>query len=343
MVMMLLFRVVLLLGLCKVISSDLIDIAEHHHDPTRRQDLKSIFWMHIQKTSSWLGDFLIVWACPEFCRHELHHRAQHKHQATGNNHSLEIEPFYSKVDKHFKIKKNDNDMILKSSLMNCSVNFKSYHQGYGWHVPYKNKEMKNTVVTLFRKPSSRIISAYLFNIMLPAGLPNREDSQKIYHAIKSSSIPIHAYATTPGIASCQTKMMLGYFCGEDRNISTIDVNEAKRRVREDLYFFGLTEEPEASANLFLAMHSEDGAKPYRKRLEELVDPPFSFSSTRANSKHSKESHASLLEQLASTGWKDELDEIIYAQASRIFYRRCKEHEIATKFKSIEELMSHLHL
>lgn len=33
----------------------------------RRPELKTVFWMHIQKTSSWIGDLLAVWACPEFC------------------------------------------------------------------------------------------------------------------------------------------------------------------------------------------------------------------------------------------------------------------------------------
>jgi hypothetical protein len=308
--------------------------------------LKTIFWMHIQKTSSWLGNFLLVWSCPSFCIYDLQRRnitqAKLNDSATVVHHL----DYLVHVDEYFH-KHNVTRVQIqrRASIMNCSVNFESYYAGFGFHRPYNQPDrMNHTIVTLFRNPSSRVISAYLFDIMFPLGSRsyNGTSIEQMKKNIRRANNSILAYALSPGIASCQTKMMIGYNCGEDVPLNANDLDEAKRRLH-DLYFFGLTEESEASANLFLAMHFQDGGLPYRRSLEELSYPPFKFTTTRKNRKHSKDAHADLTRQLNESGWKDVHDEILFAEATKIFYERCQLYSIKTLFNSPDSLKTQLNL
>ena len=118
--------------------------------------------------------------------------------------------------------------------------------------------------------------------------------------------------------------------------------EAKRRLHEDFYFIGLTEEPMATANLFLTMHAEDGARRNIFSVDNLTDPPFVFSSQRQNKHHDTMNHQNLIKILNDFGWRDEKDEELYAEAARIFYWNCQLNGIKTKFKTTEELMAFEH-
>lgn len=138
-------------------------------------------------------------------------------------------------------------------------------------------------------------------------------------------------------------MMLGHWCGENVTLTSNQVAIAKARLGTDLYFFGLMEESEASANLFLAMHNQDGGNRSSRSLDSLKSPPFEFTKTRTNKKHSSSSHSILLKNLTESGWSDSIDDELYSEASRIFYLRCQQYQISTQFKSIDELMAHLHM
>lgn len=75
--------------------------------------------------------------------------------------------------------------------------------------------MKGTIITMLRDPTNRIISAFLFDVMIPIGFPvhSNEKRQEVKDNILKSEIPIQAYVNLPGISSCQTKMILGHYCG----------------------------------------------------------------------------------------------------------------------------------
>jgi hypothetical protein len=302
--------------------------------------------MHIQKTSSWFGNFLLVWSCADYLRQHLHDMKT----SSINEHLSGYNSLYEysmHVDKHFQslgVGDSTMGMLIRSAVMSCSVNF-AYTSCQGVHVPYKHSHMNHTIVTLLRKPTCRLISAFLYGIMLPMGFSKVIKSDEfdiVKHKIRNATSPIYAYATLPGIASCQTKMLLGHECGSNPSLTPADGQEAIRRLHEDTYFFGLTEEPEASVNLFLAMHSEDGTKPYRKTMTDMVDPPFKFTRKRMNDGHNYQTHQQLVYQLDSNGWKDEYDEVLYQEASEAFYRRCQQYKIPTRFASIDELMAYPH-
>eukprot|EP00602_Paraphysomonas_sp_CaronLab_P010339 CAMPEP_0185023208 /NCGR_PEP_ID=MMETSP1103-20130426/5899_1 /TAXON_ID=36769 /ORGANISM="Paraphysomonas bandaiensis, Strain Caron Lab Isolate" /LENGTH=122 /DNA_ID=CAMNT_0027555685 /DNA_START=378 /DNA_END=742 /DNA_ORIENTATION=- len=115
-----------------------------------------------------------------------------------------------------------------------------------------------------------------------------------------------------GIPSCQTKMVMGYKCGEDILFTEEDLEEVKRRIANDFAFIGLTEESKATYELFQAMFG----------VQHLPSPlPYAMM-YRKNSASSIELVGNLTRQLRNLGWTDPFDESLYEEAQRIFYSRC---------------------
>lgn len=182
-------------------------------DPYRVR-LDGVKWMHIQKTSSWLGDFLLLFACPH------------------------LRPLYdSRKNKVFFY-----DLVRQNTtlLEACEIPVVPNRDGsYGWHDPYHPSSSRNKLVTVFRNPEDRIISSFLFgDMMIPSGSVYSHN-QTLPSYIRESSTPLLAYASVPGFDSCQTKMVLGYYCGQDvKGVTSEGVAEAKRRIEYDFAFFG---------------------------------------------------------------------------------------------------------
>ncbi|KAJ1411627.1 hypothetical protein B484DRAFT_482615, partial [Ochromonadaceae sp. CCMP2298] len=197
---------------------------------------KSVFWMHIQKTSSWLGNFLLLWGCE-----------------TVRGYARASE---GRVVRYSVVARN-------ITALRCEVPFYTGNFGFGYHVPLPDlrslPHLNGSAVTLFRNPYDRVISSFMHgngihNIMFPIGFPNRASAKfTLRSQIRRSEFPIFTYASLPGIANCQTKMVLGRDCGRVADLSAEEVGEAVRRVRQDMRFVGLTEESDASAQLFVAM------------------------------------------------------------------------------------------
>jgi hypothetical protein len=160
---------------------------------------------------------------------------------------------------------------------------------------------------------------------------------EVRQRIIKADVPILAYAQTPGIASCQTKMMLGKNCGEDMEITQAELQEAIRRVRYDMKFIGLTEEPEASARLFLAMHpfplargsTAPTAVPISVNTTEMM-VSVTHLHTRTNHAHTPELNVKLRLDLSTHHWVDAPDEALYREAVAVFYERCGRYGIMTK-------------
>lgn len=179
-------------------DSDAVSLPKAYH----RDQLKSVYWMHIQKTSSWMGNLIALWACPEFCRYYVQKKFPNEKSFTSLHDKLMTVNYIDGAMSIIKINNNNTvnnnnhhkpkmidhrryeyhahelphnfnfqnpSGMLRSYLMNCSVNFDGFNQGYGWHQPLCSDVMRPLTMTLFRKPSSRVISAFLFEIMFPAG------------------------------------------------------------------------------------------------------------------------------------------------------------------------------
>lgn len=169
-------------------------------------------------------------------------------------------------------------------------------------------------------------------IMLPHGFKGREkNSKQIKRNISSSKYPILSYAMTPGISSCQTKMVLGHPCGGDVALHQSDIIEAIRRIRQDFKFVGLTEEPNASARLYLAMYVDEVIA-----NNNTIDIDYLLNrSNRKNTKISNATINSLTDVLKEQKWSDRYDEQLYEAAARIFYERCAVYSIVTEYVFIK--------
>jgi hypothetical protein len=177
--------------------------------------LAGVKWMHIPKASSWLGDFLLLYACPH------------------------LRPHYDSMQG--RVFFYDNINADPTLLNDCEVEIVKQVKEYGWHDPYMPSIANGTTVALFREPSDRIVSSFLFGtngMMIPTGnIYSRNNTLPAY--VAQSPFPVVSYASLPGFTGCQTKMVLGYACGDSKvQISPDMLQEAKRRVAIDFAFVG---------------------------------------------------------------------------------------------------------
>ena len=278
--------------------------------------LQPAFWMHIQKTSSWLGNFLLLWGCS---------------LVRGMSPSSKEHMLYAHLARNL-------------SRLQCEIPFYTGNFGFGYHVPL-NINMNRTAITLFRNPYDRVISSFMYGkgvhqIMFPLGFPDRAKRKfALRETIRKSEFPILSYVQLPGIASCQAKMTLGRECGETAEVTSGDIIEARRRIRFDLAFVGLTEESEASARLFLAMYpipfkdntisNEKRKKEEQSLLEAVNQAP------RTNRDHTAQANEDHKRVLLQHNWSDSADVGVYWEAVEVFYERCQGYGIKTKYsKSI---------
>lgn len=284
-------------------------------------NLPILSWMHIQKTSGWIGAYLLKKYCINNSTHTLPGvgRRQLRHDTTGR----------SKRNK-----KRQNHQLVKQHEgveHSCAVNLLP-EIAFGYHFPNNGKLLqRGTILTMFRNPLDRLISAYLFDPkggMLPMGYPHRGiDEAAIHSYINNATVPIVAYATLSAIPSCQTKMMLGYACGEDlqRQLTVDDEAEAKRRLHEDILVFGLTEDYQASFALFDATLAD-----YLQLAPELTHPVQTTTKRiRKNAQNDAVTNSRLRFQLEDNGWSDLPDEALYKEAGVLFCERCEAYNITT--------------
>ena len=176
--------------------------------------LRSIKWMHIQKTSSWIGDFLLLYSCPH------------------------LRPMYDRMDDQVFF--YDQVRTHPDLLTECEVEVTRGHDGaFGWHDPYLPAHIGNgTTISVFRKPEYRLISSFLFNMMIPTGNVYSDNNTLPEH-VRNAAQPLIAYANVPGMASCQIKMVLGHYCGKwISELSRADIEKAKHRVKHEFAFVG---------------------------------------------------------------------------------------------------------
>lgn len=283
--------------------------------PTKTS-LPSLFWLHIEKTGTSIGMTFYIYACPRVI------------EGLENGLAAKSAPWEGKS--------NYTCSKLERVPGACTSKIiRGHGQDFGWHLSYNNpKVMNGTVVTMFRHPTSRLLSAFLFDKdgmippgyardkfgELPRGWVRDRDLAIIKKKIRESEHPVKTYADTPGISSCMTKQVLGQTCGARIHLTQADLEEAKHRVAVDFVFVGLTEEYSASVSLFHAQFGDNvpGASKYERMKY------------RVNSQHTPKRNKLLKQELLSLGYKDYFDEELYAWAAAIFYHRCKMFNIRTR-------------
>jgi len=108
-----------------------------------RNDHKIVFWMHIEKTSSWMGDLMAVWACPQFCLTVIQDIKDRSiiDPSVKNNQITNVSlndwdgnnDYFNMFDNYLKNHRlaPSNNMMAASAIMNCSVSFDGYESGDG--------------------------------------------------------------------------------------------------------------------------------------------------------------------------------------------------------------------
>jgi len=270
-----------------------------------------ISWLHIQKTSSWLGRYINI----RFCSNVTN--------VTDINPKLTLYPHSYDGEIH-----------------NCTTRVsQDYHWPYG-QVGLREYHVKNrTILAMFREPRDRLISAFLYIAggMYPSGFPNHGSlvKKKIRQNVLNSTVPIMTYSRIPGIQSCQYKMLYGYLCGQPVEpnlylpapyeylppVSRIDL---RRRLEHDILAFGLTNEFHASHALLEILVP----KYYNQYI--VNHTQFNLPRIRTSLRNVGRKHDSLEQDLIKYGWEDTPDNTLYEVAKEIFCERCMKYNIPTQ-------------
>ena len=257
----------------------------------RRGPRPCLFWLHVQKTGTAFGATLAAAGCPE-------------------------QPKQRNVRKWSDA---------------CS-----YALGAGSHThsPYiRARHGVGTAVTLIRSPRARLASAWFFGLrevghpMLPLGHPEKDLSawDKVARRRLKRAMPtIQDYARYPGIAHCQTKMVLGIHCGEAVDVTPDMGREAVRRLREDFRFVGVQDHWRASVQLALAEFNASSSA-------ELVQ------SAQARHQYTKRERAAAMANL--TAYEDVYDEALYDAAVALLRARCAARGIPVEANAHEGFVS----
>eukprot|EP00608_Synchroma_pusillum_P002417 CAMPEP_0198424500 /NCGR_PEP_ID=MMETSP1452-20131203/3912_1 /TAXON_ID=1181717 /ORGANISM="Synchroma pusillum, Strain CCMP3072" /LENGTH=234 /DNA_ID=CAMNT_0044144843 /DNA_START=45 /DNA_END=749 /DNA_ORIENTATION=- len=199
---------------------------------------------------------------------------------------------------------------------------------FAWHWPFRLERDGGITVTTFRDPISRMVSQFHFGpYMTPHGFspgavgnPSIQSKGDFRTSVKQNADPLLYYTSFDMFKGCQTKMLNGHACASPMNVTRAMIDEAKRRIEEELVFFWLTEEWQASMELFYKIM---GGAPQRCSHQHVRG-----SSVSKPTIHEEE------ERLVALGFWDP-DEEIHWHATKLFRQRCKDNNVA--FEGAEPL------
>ena len=314
---------------------DWCDSREHLKTRSPREITDEIFWFHVPKAGSSFLTTLFHWACPRVPGDVA--------LAEGANRGY--------LHKHWK------------QWIWCDVQFTDIVPG---HSPFVRSRDRGRAAGLFRRPQQRVMSAYESGLH-HYGMRDFRRMQSVVREIATKDIQraLKTYAEWPGIAGCQTKMVLGKTCSSVYSLSAADLEEAKRIVENEFLFVGLTDEYDRSICLFHAMlggvvrpneflnsrrsdrlrggtESQRSLEPDAERLlrgqkkrwnsARFRDTPSSTKRTVHETRHTgifrKLSNGSYDESvLRAIDYKDPFDEALYDYVKKIFEQRGAMYDI----------------
>ena len=206
------------------------------------------------------------------------------------------------------------------SLLQRGMTGGNYHTPVQW-IDNRMGDAVGNVVAMFRRPSQRLMSAFAWMKEMPkcctrdwgmgnmtgpcigqrAQEPECRRRSAIFH-MKDAA----AFARTPGALGCQTKMLLGRRCQDDKFYPSREQQERARQfVDKDMAFVGLLEEWERSVCLW---HARYGGLLYRAEL------------TNTRPTTSVAAQPTGYNESVLNGIVDPADELIYDAATTRFWR-----------------------
>eukprot|EP00049_Salpingoeca_infusionum_P001180 m.45868 g.45868 ORF g.45868 m.45868 type:complete len:311 (+) comp10902_c0_seq1:173-1105(+) len=219
-----------------------------HGPPTT--PLQAYRWLHIPKCGTSLSTVLYHYSCNELPDDAVPDPGK-------NGKGLAV--------KHFTKTYN---------LSSC--NFQQFRGPRIGHTPLKLGEISSGIqmVAMFRDPRARIWSAYNYG-MHQVGMTG-DDRRKMYQTVKTPQ----DYAAFPGIAGCQTKMLLGIKCNKNVPVTDDMVERAIGRLKQ-FAFVGLTDEWNDSVCLFYRMFGGDHTPNAFKNVRDTADASGSHAYVRS--------------------------------------------------------------
>lgn len=181
------------------------------------------------------------------------------------------------------------------------------------HIPYAPRA-KGFAVALFREPRARLVSAFHHHLQTNGMEPAERDRLLASLSLISDERKrLAAYVAHPALANCMTKMVLGFACASSVEISPDMLIEARRRVRDDFAFVGLTHAWNESVCLF---HRMWGGRTLAVEFENVRLGGYRSTPSSAD--------ASYLREIGYT----DLDTELYAEVETLFYRRLRQYGCA---------------
>lgn len=283
----------------------------------------SYFWMHVPKTSSTFCLTLQHICCTE----------EYESIVEGLTYDSILEnQILQPNEKHFQIDLRYGcafvaHRVRGSSLTKCRSLRGNYHRP----IPKTFDTQHFAAITFLREPKSRLISAFL-DASHHEGMDSKDFlilKEKMYPTAESEDTDsverlVHAarlYAQEPAFLGCQTKMVLGYQCGDTkfilpRVINQTIISEAVDRLRQ-FYFVGIFEQYSLSVHLFYRMIAKKNGNDTT-----LVPSILEILPTRKGD-HTK---ASIVDKYLAN-YTDPYDSILYKEGLKLFNDRIDKFHI----------------
>ena len=268
--------------------------------PSTPKPISRIYWLHFPKAGWSILTTLWQFACGQRVPIDLSKSVFKSKQDEGYRNPFGF------LRKHYPRHQYCDDGVLAFKLDSG-------------HTPVTAQQIITqqwNVVSMFRKPSQRLISSFNYHhldgidhLMFADGF-NMSDYQDLIQTCgpESDHNTPGCFARYDGIAGCYARMLTGGRCGEklgfDGGKSRL---EDALRVVDMMPFVGITEEWALSICLF---HRMFGGKVTAAQLEDI----------HAGPEHQQSYDESLLE-----GFVDEVDEAIYAAAKQKFQQLLQKH------------------
>jgi len=138
----------------------------------------------------------------------------------------------------------------------CTIRFEVTGLHIRGHDPIRWNTKLENVFAIFREPFDRVVSGFNDYMQL-SGKPEH-DKKLLWSVLRGQSrkIQFDAYVTFGDQLGCQTKMVVGHYCGSSHVLTDADLQKAKQRI-EEMGFIGITGEWNRSICLF---HKQFGGK-----------------------------------------------------------------------------------
>ena len=213
----------------------------------------TLFWLHIPKAGTSFGNALYHTRCPSTVaptdlileQRECWHEVLTMDQMQSKSDS-QVEALAFRVSGR-RCGHGAADFVFQHSkeLKGCLNLFLSKTGNPASHDPV-TLEYGSHVVSFLREPAERIVSAFHYG-RFAQGMASKKQKEMLDQAHD-----IESFASWPGVANCQSKMILGHLCSSGHRPSVRDAFRAAHLVRT-FAFVGITEAWDASIDLFHAI------------------------------------------------------------------------------------------